>query len=274
MLLLMNTIAVSIVHCTRFTDRKKYLDKQLLALGETTVNWCTERDLDSEDFVFKYSKGAFGLPISVIGFDLGVNARTLVKSRRTAYWEGIFLFLRFLLTRKKHLILGSVPSRNETLRNIDFEVQKMHLLALHHGVSTGSNWILVLEDDSIFEPSEFQRIYQIAKYFNPRHPIWISLNGGAGLVRTKSDKWLDFEGLYRVKPSAVRCSSAYLVSSSFANEFLSLIDRWGIPDWLPIDYIFHLSMRRISKVRTFWQDPPIFLQGSEIGAYKSGLRKS
>jgi hypothetical protein len=241
---------MAIVHCTRFFNRKLYLDGKLAALNLNNVHWCTEKDLTSVDAGIRYSKNVFGLSTVILGFDIGVNARTLVKSRRVSYWEGVLLLLR----------------------KIDLEVQQMHMLAIKKGLESNTDWILVIEDDSIFEIADFKRVYQIAEHFNSAEPIWINLNDGAGLLRTKSDKLLNFEGLFRVKPPAVRCSSAYLVSATFAKLFLDLVNKWGLPDWLPIDYIFHVAMRRIKGVKTFWQEPPIFLQGSENGFYKSGLR--
>jgi hypothetical protein len=263
---------MAIVHCTRFFNRKLYLDGKLAALNLNNVHWCTEKDLTSVDAGIRYSKNVFGLSTVILGFDIGVNARTLVKSRRVSYWEGVLLLLRFLLTRRIHLIMGSLPSDKKTMRKIDLEVQQMHMLAIKKGLESNTDWILVIEDDSIFEIADFKRVYQIAEHFNSAEPIWINLNDGAGLLRTKSDKLLNFEGLFRVKPPAVRCSSAYLVSATFAKLFLDLVNKWGLPDWLPIDYIFHVAMRRIKGVKTFWQEPPIFLQGSENGFYKSGLR--
>lgn len=266
------SIFTSIVHCTRYLDRRRYLDEKFSILGIDSVNWCTEKNLNLLESGIRYTKEVFGLSMPIVGLDIGINARTLVKSRRLSHIEGLLLFFRFIISRKEQLIMGSLPLDKETLRIIDLEVQQMHLLALSQGVASGRKWILVMEDDCIFDNSAFSRVSQIAGLFNPDQPIWISLNSGAGLLKTKSDKLIGHDGLFRVKPPAVRCSTAYLISSTFANDFLSLVEKWGLPDWLPIDYIFHIAMRRIRNVKTFWQDPPIFLQGSEIGAYKSGLR--
>lgn len=263
---------IFIIHCTKFSERKSYLGSKLDGKSHPPVFWCHEKLLAEMDDITPASKEVFGRSLISCGMELGISARSLVKSRRKAWVESYLLLLRYLFTRNERLVMGSLPDSNLKLREIDLELQQMHILALREGIRSGAKWILVLEDDSIFSSESFLQIEEMLRLFDWEKPIWLSLGDGAGLKRTASDRFYGKSDLFEVKPPAVRCSSAYLVSRGFIVKFLSLLDFWGLPDWLPIDYIFHLSMKKIPGVKTYWKDSPMFFQGSESGDYKSGLR--
>jgi hypothetical protein len=75
-------------------------------------------------------------------------------------------------------------------------------------------------------------------------------------------------GLFKVKPASTRCAVAYMVSRDLGLKMNDIIDKHGVPNWLPIDLIYQALLRKC-KATAYWQDPPIFIQGSENGSYKS-----
>jgi GR25 family glycosyltransferase involved in LPS biosynthesis len=143
----------------------------------------------------------------------------------------------------------------------------MHITAIKKGIVANSTWILVLEDDAVPSEGAFDQIGDLVKGIKPVN-TWVNLNSGAGLLRTKSDKKPDRYGLFEVKPASTRCAVAYLITRDLAIKMVELIDQHGVPNWLPIDFIYQALLRK-SKAKAYWQDPPLFIQGSEDGSYKS-----
>jgi hypothetical protein len=263
---------LGVIHCTKFTNRRHYLETKFRESGVYPDFWSLEKDVNLNSCKSIEKNTLFGRSLPSAGFDLGISARSLSFSRRRAHFQGFVLFIRFLLSGNESLVMGSLPSRDKKLRAKDLELQRMHLNAIKSGIESSKEWILILEDDSRFDSKAFEIVNKVVHEYDCKKRIWMSLNSGAGLIKTTSDKDESYFGLYRVKPPAVRCSSGYLISNALAKQLLNLISKYGIPDWIPIDYVFHLALRKIGRVRSYWQDPPLFLQGSETGDYASGLR--
>ena len=91
------------------------------------------------------------------------------------------------------------------------------------------------------------------------------------MTRTASDPEPNEFGIYRVSPIGVRCTTSYLISRETAECLNTLFDVHGIQDWLPIDVHIQIALQKI-RAKSYWQDPPLFSQGSEDGSYKSNLR--
>jgi hypothetical protein len=263
-------LSIFVIHYSKLTNRKKNLTSALLRAGISTT-WITE----SDHHVFKKSDSSvckiFGISAKIVGMDLGINSRSLVYSRRTARWQGYILYLRsFISKRPNTLTTGSLPER-KTLPNAWLELQDMHLTALFMGVASTSKWILVLEDDAVPTQKAFEKLESIVQEVKPNN-VWINLNDGAGLKRTSSDQQPNELGLFRVRPAATRCATAYLVSADLARGLLNLVEEFGMPDWLPIDLAYQAAFRRL-KCRAYWQEPVIFVQGSEGGQYQSNFHR-
>jgi hypothetical protein len=264
----MKNISIFIVHYSKLIDRKSYLDKIIIA-NKISVEWITEKDFDSIKSSPISDKNIMGVTPKILGMDLGVNSRSLAFSRKKAKFQGYVLFLRSFISHKNNLLTtGSLPIK-KSLPQPQLEVQRMHLTALKRGINKNSKWILILEDDAIPTKGAFDLVGQIAETIKPIN-IWINLNSGAGLKRTKSDPIPDGFGLFQVTPAATRCVTACLISRDLAIKILELVDKNGLPEWLPIDFILQAALRK-TKARAFWQEPVSFLQGSEEGHYKSSL---
>ena len=261
-------LSIFVVHYSKLKDRREFLNRSLLNNG-IDVRWITEKDAESfSESSFGTSK-IFGVSNKFIGMDLGVNSRSLVFSRRRARLQGYILFLRSYISKQPNtLTTGSLPA-GKSLPREQIEVQHMHLTALKAGVENNSNWILVLEDDALPIDKAFNVLSQIIKTRKPSR-TWINLNSGAGLQHTSSDPHPDQFGLFRVKPASTRCVTAYLVSQDLAKKILELVNRHGIPNWLPIDVAYQAALRKL-RAKAYWQEPVTFIQGSESGAYLSSL---
>jgi len=259
-------LSVLIVHYSKLVNRKVFLNK-IIKENRLKVEWVTENDYESVARHKVKSKKILGISEKKFGMDLGINSRSIIFSRRKARIQGYFLFYRsFIGKRNNTYTTGSLPPR-VALPVSWQEVQFMHITALRKGIATKSKWILVLEDDAIPIHGTFNSIYEMANKLNLPN-TWINLNSGAGLLKTKSDSEPDSYGLFKVKPASTRCAVAYMVSRDLALKMNQIIEMYGIPNWLPIDFIYQALLRKC-KATAYWQDPPIFTQGSENGIYQS-----
>jgi hypothetical protein len=261
-------LSIYIVHYTKLADRKVFLNK-IIKENHLKVEWITENNFDLIPRSEVNSKKILGISEKKLGMDLGVSSRSLATTRRKARLQGYILFLRSFVGKKNNTYTtGSLPPK-VSLPISWQEVQLMHLTALRRGIAAKSKWILVLEDDA--EPIEgaFKIVNDLIKnkiFIN----TWINLNSGAGLLRTKSDKKPDTFGLFKVKPASTRCAVAYMVSRDLAIKMSDVIEKYGLPDWLPIDLIYQALLRK-TRANSYWQEPPIFVQGSESGSYQSAF---
>ena len=263
--------SVYVIHYTPLKNRRNYLEQNMTKFFN--LQFVTEKDIR----VYRYSttESVFGISKKLIGMDQGINSRSLVYSRRKAKVQG---YLYYLLSyvgpinkRYPELTTGSLNAVKKLPKSA-LEVQAMHFRALELGVSDNSDWIFIIEDDAVLNYEEktiyniINKITQEIKY----KKVWIDLNDGANLKRTKSEKKIDGNNLFRVRPPTTRCAVAYLITRNLAKEILNLIEVYGSPEWMYIDNLYQVATRKL-KAKSFWQDPPIFSQGSDSGKYESGF---
>jgi len=260
---------VQIVHYSPLRDRKKYLlDNQPF---KNMFTFHTEKSVEISQYSSVHSTKVFKLSPRKYGFNLGVNSRLGKYSRKYSVIEGIRLnTFSMFLPKYRNTPFGSIPAFKKD-SEIQLEICIMHLNAIKKGFESLRPWILILEDDAIFSPNWNENIEKICNKYHQKKDIYISLNSGAGMFRSKSDPFPDEFGIYRVRPIATRCATGYLISRRLASKIIHLFDEFGIQDWLPIDIQLQICLQKI-KAETYWQDPPIFIQGSESGYYKSNLR--
>ena len=168
----MKDMSIFIVHYSKLIDRKSYLDKIIIA-NKISVEWITEKDLDSIKSSPISDIKILGVTPKILGMDLGVNSRSLAFSRKKAKVQGYVLFLRSFISHKNNLLTtGSLPIR-KSLPQPQLEVQRMHLTALKRGINKNSKWILILEDDAIPTKGAFDLVGQIAETIKPIN-TWIN----------------------------------------------------------------------------------------------------
>jgi hypothetical protein len=240
---------VYVVHYTKLKKRKAHLTDYFKKYNVES-EWITEKNYASFKSTSISEKKIMGVSPKMLGMDLGINSRSLVFSRRKARFQGYVLFLRSFISHKNNLLTtGSLPIK-KSLPEPQLEVQRMHMTALKLGIDTKSKWILILEDDAIPTEGAFELVNKIIENIKPIN-TWINLNSGAGLKRTKSDPIPDSFGLFQVTPAATRCVTACLISRDLAIKILELVDKHGLPGWLPIDFILQAALRK-TKACAFW----------------------
>lgn len=254
------------IHYSPLVERRKFLES---ALNEVDVEWITEDLVIVESYPWRHTRRVFGVTRRRIATDLGINARTLSRTRQRAKRESyLYQFASFFGPRFKKTTFGSLPSDDRLPKRI-LELNAMHIHAILLFLQENKEWGLFLEDDSVFDEKGLDQARLIAK-LNKHGPTWINLNDGAGLERTNSDPIVDENGLFRVKPPTTRCASAYMINREYALRFKDLMMVHGLPDWLPIDLIYQVANRKMSA-ESYWSEPAKFVQGSSAGIYKSNL---
>ena len=257
-----------IIHYSPLRDRFEYLSRNLSR--ELEANWINEDVHQDFNFAWREYKGEktiLGIPISRIAMDLGINSRSLIKPRSVAHMEGlVFLLISKVMKARSEINMGAIPQLKKLHDNL-LQVTAMHLKALEKSRESASEWILVMEDDAILTEQFQYRLKEISsKKF--RNPVWINLNSGAGLMRTRFDSKVNDLGLFRVRPPTTRCTTAYLLNKKYVIEAIKSFRASGVPDFLPIDVIYQIMNRAIGA-KAFWSEPSIVIQGSESGNYGS-----
>ena len=255
-----------VIHYSPLHARRSFLEK---ALRGVQSSWVTEADVIMDRFPWKNSNRVFGVSRRIIASDLGINSRSLSRSRRRATYESyIYRFASLFGKRFKKITYGSLPNDARLPQNI-LELNVMHLHSVLLFIQEKKEWGLFLEDDSLFSQEGLKQVSLISNEKKLK-PIWINLNDGAGLIRTSSEKRINEAGLFRVKPPTTRCASAYMINREYALRFKHLIMTHGIPDWLPIDILYQVANRKL-HVESYWSDSIRFIQGSSSGIYASSL---
>ena len=259
---------VYICHYSELKERNFFLLEQFKSWG-SSIRWVTEINFnDYKTYSFPTDKKS-KIRNSLLSMDLWINFKTFSWSRRKskllAYAYYSISFLQPSLMNSK---FGKI--NEEAMKTPIIEVTKMHLTCLEQGISEGSDWIFVVEDDAIAAVGAMSRVARIARTQKPINS-WVNLNSGAELRATASDKIGD-SGLFRVKPASTRCAAAYLISADLAQKIIMEASSHGIPDYLPIDFYYQLLLRKF-RAKTYWTEPPVFDQGSESGEFLSGLSR-
>ncbi len=260
--------AIFVIHYSKLSDRKSRLDLELRECG-FNVYWVTEKDIDFDLNQFSHEYNAFGINSRKIAMDRSNNSRSLIKSRRYARLEGYLLLLAsYVLPRGIHFLTPNPCPKPETQSIL--ELSLMHIKALQIARQQNLTWALFIEDDAVLDWSLLLPVLKNLHLFNERKPVWCNVSAGANLSRTNSDPLPDSSGLFRVRPWATRCSSGYLVNSNFIFKAMDLFERERVPDWVAIDIVYQIVMRKL-KVKVFWQHPPSITQGSETGLHRSNF---
>jgi len=264
-------LSTFMIHYTPLRERRDYLIRGIPK--ELEVYWVTEKDIAQDNFSWMeadFSETVLGVPLRKVALDLGVNSRSQIKPRLVARLEGIaFDYLSRFFKGKENLVFGSLPKVEKLNRRI-LDVTRMHLKAIQEAKALNTEWTLILEDDAIFDEGFLEQIRNISLWEN-RRAIWVNLNSGANLSRTRFDRKPNSDGIFELKPASTRCATAYMINRIYLEKSIEIFQRYGVPNFLPIDVIFQVMNRSISA-KSFWSHPPTVIQGSEAGLYSSNLR--
>ena len=259
---------VYIIHFTPLENRKSKLEQELSSF--TDVEWITEALINESKVTFSSEEKVLGIAPRLIGMDLGINSRSLTRSRRKAKLEGFKLLLAsWIHPRGEELVASAIQLREKLPLGV-LDNLKQHLVALERASKSDKPFTLILEDDALPRTEALKEIEDFLTTTKSKNLI-LFCGDGAGLKRTKSDEPGDKYGIFPTKTFCTRTAVATLYSKDVILAVHQVINEYGVPDWMPIDYLLQVAARK-TRVKTFWQEPAWFGQGSESGEFKSSLR--
>ncbi len=259
---------VYVIHFTPLESRKNLLEQELS--GVTDVEWITEALLNETKVTFSSEATVLGIAPRLIGMDLGINSRSLASSRRKAKLEGYKLFLAsWIHPRGEELVASAIQVREKLPTGVLDNLQQ-HLVALERASKSIKPFTLILEDDALPRTDALKKIPDFLTTAKSKN-LMLFCGDGAGLHRTKSDGPGDQYGIFPTRTFCSKTAVATLYSKDVILAAQKLIVQFGVPDWMPIDYLLQVVARKL-RVKTFWQDPAWFGQGSESGEFQSSLR--
>jgi hypothetical protein len=264
-----NELSLQVVHFSKLVTRRVTLQTKIPE--ELDANWVSEIDIDISKIMFSSSKSPFGVSKRLIGMDLGVNSRSLTRSRRKSQIEGWGLLAASYFDYRKEALVAKNVIDAAPLKKSIRENLLQHIECLRQICISEAKYGLILEDDAL--PSKFaiEELQTFLKERAPRKRFILFCGSGAGLTRTSSDIDCLPYGIYKTKGYYSRTAVATIYSRDIAQDIFNLFQNEDLPDWAPIDFLMQIALRKI-KCKSYWQDPPWFIQGSESGEYQSSLR--
>ena len=276
-------VSMFIVHYTPLQKRKLYIQNSLIR--NFNPQWIDEklvRDAENPLSLFLDKAGVFKTPQEFCNYSPKKIARVLLgnsyantQNRKVAHFKALvasylptFIFQSSTQTYQKFL----EEAYNFRVSSATLELCTQHLLALFMGINNMTPWILVLEDDSVINESSYadlNLLTELPSFFSAKKTI-IHLNSSRDMTDAFKHHSQKFGGIYRVSPPSTRNASAYLISRDIAKLIIGEIVKSGIPKNLPIDFLLQVASRHF-RVKTYWQEPPLFFQGSETGQYASNF---
>ncbi len=230
-----NKLKIYIIHYTKLTDRKKYIENLFSNLNITY------------EFIEEYDKENLD--------------EALIKS---FYEENM----------EKHdnkvSLWGNKANEFYELTLPEISCSIKHIHALKKIQSGNFDFSLILEDDAIPKNKGF--IDEIFKLIEINRS-WDVMFIGEGMGKSYKNKkiglrrYLPFKKIYKIKHPATNCLEAYIVKKSCVDEILN--------DLLPINLVIDWELAYqfyIKKLNIFWSKKSLFFQGSKNNIYKSELR--
>jgi GR25 family glycosyltransferase involved in LPS biosynthesis len=159
------------------------------------------------------------------------------------------------------------------LANIDLS----HLRVLKEGVTSGADWVLIIEDDAQFaDPVRTAGALGTVFEFlgHPARSIFVNLSESIDTVELRVEGIVSAGNpvlalsngseLLEISPAVSNTVCANVYSLDFARDFASAIEVQGILPSVPIDWrLNQLIMEdRVTPVECYWVKPGLFLQGS------------
>jgi len=149
------------------------------------------------------------------------------------------------------------------MRLSDYSVT-IKYIEVYKKIAEGNDpYALILEDDSILDTDfvlKFRKMYEET----PKTYDMIFLGSGCNL---HAENIVDGKSVYLKGHPAARCVSATVIKKETCQTLLETI----IPFSLCIDWELNYQMD-LHNHEVYWWEPPLVLQGSEIGVYKTSMR--
>ena len=224
---------VYVTHYSPLRDRRKALERALAILG-IDATWITAYDREA-----------------LTQHDIDTFVRQLDPQ-----WSGKDIYFQDIDFR--HM-------RYQPLNGSEISLALKHAAALRHFCESGGRLALILEDDVLF-CRDF--VEQFNRYLRqtPNDFGIIFPGDGCGL-RVHSWDIRPGQVAYRMCPAMARCTDSYIITHSAARKLLDHL----LPIFLPADVQFTYWLRSLD-IPTYWWDPNLITQGSQVGIYEGSIR--
>ena len=223
---------VYVTHYSPLSDRRKAMESALRILG-IDATWITA--YDQEVLTEEY---------------LGACVQRLDSSviDRAVYFEHVDL--------RHHY---------RTLNAAEISLSLKHIEALRCFCSSGGALALILEDDVLFCRDFVEQCNRFLSE-TPQDFGIIFPGDGCGF-RVPPSLIRPDQVAYRVQPPLAKCTDSYIVTHAAAWKLLNKL----LPIFLPPDTQLTYWLRSLG-IATYWWEPNLITQGSQVGIYESVLR--
>tara|TARA_B100001559_G_scaffold306084_1_gene296980 strand:- start:2634 stop:3338 length:705 start_codon:yes stop_codon:yes gene_type:complete len=231
----LSKLLIQIVHYTKLSDRKLYIDK-IFDIEGLEINYILDYDQETlKDSVTNYKY---------------LKDKNSFLNKIAELWK---------LDDERYRILSDG----------EISCYFKHLQSLKNLYESEKPYGLILEDDILMLKPFKHKINKILKKFGQTDWDIIFLGLGAGKDFIRSNSKRDLLNLSYLKPfhPASNCAEAYLIKKDSAKLLYDEMKSFNLPyDWELAYKMYKLDF----KVR--WLYPPLFKQGSQDKTYKSSLR--
>lgn len=166
---------------------------------------------------------------------------------------------------KIHPAYGNRSTPHRELNIAEISCTLKHRLAIQKIAEECPNYGLIFEDDVILVPNF---VYQFNQFLQSTPNDWEAIfMGCCANLRVPQNIQRPNQYAYPMTHPASRGGDSYLLTSETAAKIRSTMDTFvTISDW-------ELSYQLFKHdIKTYWWEPPLVVQGSETGLYKTTLR--
>ena len=231
----LSKLLIQIVHYTKLSDRKLYIDK-IFDIEGLEINYILDYDQETlKDSVTNYKY---------------LKDKNSFLNKIAELWK---------LDDERYRILSDG----------EISCYFKHLQSLKNLYESEKPYGLILEDDILMLKPFKHKINKILKKFEKTDwdIIFLGLGSGKDFIKLNSKR--EVRNLNYLKPyhPASNCAEAYLIKKDSAKLLHEEMKSFNLPyDWELAYKMYKLNF----KVRWFY--PPLFKQGSQDKTYKSSLR--
>ena len=156
-----------------------------------------------------------------------------------------------------------IPPRK--LRDSEISLLFKHYLALKRIVREKIDTTLLLEDDVLLADN-FTETFNNNLQSTPED--WDYIFPGSGCqLRVSRSRIEKGKIAYLQNHPATKCTDSIIIKLSAAKKILKTFQTWQLPADCEYNYLLHYH-----DLNVYWWEPPVFMQGSQTGIYKSAIQ--
>jgi GR25 family glycosyltransferase involved in LPS biosynthesis len=155
------------------------------------------------------------------------------------------------------------PFAQRLLKKSEISLSIKHLLAWIDICEKNLDYGILLEDDVIIFPG---LTYDFNEQLKKTPDDWDLIFFGSGDDHRVPER-TDGRGVYKMTPPRVKCTDSYAVSNKAAKKLRDLM----FPVSMPLDFELQYFVMK-HDLAVYWFEPPLVMQGSQLGTTPSLLR--